>query len=1016
MSLKGLALMKRTASVLDFLAPIGRSFISGPLSSDISEPVGNTARILVSDLFGLLRLRPAFAELDDTILRLLISEASVLDLEPNELFKGARGESAASRIYFVVDGQIGVVRERALGIESKTPKAHLPNPGREYVLHLSNNDFFSGEFLRTVSDGADRSIQCIAIMRSTLMSVPSKTVHDAMNFAPHWAEKVRDRGEDLRKFYRKHRTGDLRVIQNFYLQHNFSYAKTLKVIDLDRCIGCDGCERACADRHGVARLQRKGPALGRLSFAISCRTCIDHRCFHACGFEAISVIDHGEVKFDSQKCVGCAACYSACPNGVITMQEKPYVGSDFKEKLPQTDLDGRTNVPGLYLTGEASGTALIKLAINSGRKAIECIASELGQPAAGGEILDVIVVGAGPAGLSAALAAKELGLHFRVFDKGHFATTIQNYPRNKVVMAEPMHVPLYGNLWLKDTTKEELIEQWRDIIEKTGLEIHSNEPVQDVKKAEDGAFDVATERGRYRARAVVLATGTRGSPRKLGVPGEAEPRVRYQLTEPEEMRGKHVLIVGGGDSAVEAAMSCADAPGTTVTLSYRKDGFGRIKPRNKARLDEYASEGKVQVVLESEVKAIGAGDVMLKVKDEIRAIPNDFIFAMLGAEPPTKFFEKVGINIIEPGTPEMEAFARSRGNRRYSSKCDHCTGYSDQACIAACPTNAIIEITPEDVFAPISPESGKRVPFSVAPFEDGIRSSSPVVWAARIGLIVALVSGVGLGLECFLRRVVPEWSFLYAWQMRQEEPIDVAFVSGAGLGYWLGIAGTALMFLTALYPLNSRLGLLRKVAKTQVWLSAHIIAGVLGPVFVTYHTTLKLNRWPSVAFYLVWAVVFTGAIGRHLVTFIRRAGGLADFEGVVADNERHMLVEELSGTSGHTKVINLLELDAYQARLKKPTILSAVIASLMLIGGEVTGFLQYLWLKHVKLAGVRNTVVRERALEVLRERLRHRRKSLIMDRIARSAFVWRWVHLFATIMMFGVAIAHVVAALLFKVS
>src|SRR5262249_39663896 len=151
-------------------------------------------------------------------------------------------------IYFVIEGQIGVVKERLLGIESTIKKSHLPNPGREYLLHLGRGDFFSNEFLRTVSSAPERSIHCTAIMSTTLMCVPAKTVHDLMASAPVWAEALTDRSTDLRKHYDKHRAGDLRVVQSFFLQHNFSYATTMKVIDLDRCIGCDGCERACADR------------------------------------------------------------------------------------------------------------------------------------------------------------------------------------------------------------------------------------------------------------------------------------------------------------------------------------------------------------------------------------------------------------------------------------------------------------------------------------------------------------------------------------------------------------------------------------------------------------------------------------------------------------------------------------------------------------------------------------------------------------------------------------------------
>src|SRR5262249_54515396 len=199
-----------------------------------------------------------FDRLGDALLERLLRDASIVDLRPNDLFKEPHGAPGSERIYFVLEGQIGVVKERLLGSEGTISKAHLPNPGREYLLQLAPGDFFSNEFLRTASSSPERSIQCVAIMRTSLMCVPAATVKGVMLRVPTWASALTDRSFELRKHYEKHRAGDLRVVQSFYLQHNLSYATTLKVIDLDRCIGCDGCERACADRHGVARLQRKG--------------------------------------------------------------------------------------------------------------------------------------------------------------------------------------------------------------------------------------------------------------------------------------------------------------------------------------------------------------------------------------------------------------------------------------------------------------------------------------------------------------------------------------------------------------------------------------------------------------------------------------------------------------------------------------------------------------------------------------------------------------------------------------
>lgn len=970
------------------------------------------AALVLEDLPTLLVDRPMFKDLGQEQLSSLLRGGQLLDLKPNEKLDKASEEA---RLYFVIAGQIGVVRNRRTGLEGALKRSHLPNPGREYLLHMVDGDFFSDRFLTMEGVAEEFKLACVAVMRSSILAVPERWVQAVMKAAPRWAAQLRERNAELQRYTDVHHAGELRLVQDFFLQHNFSYATTLKIIDLDRCIGCDGCERACADRHGVARLIRKGPVLGRLAFPVACRTCVDHRCFDACGFDAISLLlPNEEVKIDTQKCVGCAACYSACPNDVITMQEKPYVGADFKEQLPFTDLEHKTNVPGLFLAGEATGTALIKLAINSGRKAVEVAAKELVGNRGGG-VHDVIVVGAGPAGLSAGLTAQELGLDYLLFDKGHFATTINSYPRHKVVMAEPMHIPLFGNLWLKDTTKEELIGHWKEIIEKTGLVIQSNQPVSDVKKLDDGTFEVTTPSGVHKAHKVVLATGTRGTPRRLEVEGEAEPRVQYQLTEPGDFRGKHVMVVGGGDSAVEGAMSLAEVPGTTVTLSYRRDSFGRIKPRNKTRLDEFTAKGRLTVILESSVKALKDGSVVLKTKEGNKELKNDNIFAMLGGEPPTKFFEKIGIQIIQPGTPDMEAFAKARGNRRYASKCDHCTDHSDQACIQACPTGAIMEIKPVDVFA-TSSDDGDRATFEPEHFSEGIEkfvATTKLRWAGVVGSALALLTATLIGLECFLRKIYPNQSFLAQWQSAAGRKIDVSLLSGDGLGYYLGIAGTTLMFLTALYPLHSRLGLFRKLAATPFWLAGHVLAGILGPVFVTYHTTLKLDRWPSVAFWIMWVVVFSGVIGRHVYRWVRSAYGLTDLEAKRIEDERRKMMEDLGGRKGHTQIYRVLDLTGAPAAAAATTAGSSLVAVFTLVWAELSAGVRAAWLRwSLRKSG--DEMTRRRAVEVLTSRLKKEQRAVLLNRIGQSATVWRRIHLIATIAMFAVAIAHITAALLLK--
>jgi putative YpdA family bacillithiol system oxidoreductase len=815
-----------------------------------------------------LRAVDVFAPLSEQALTSFRQRSRVIHLQPGDRVSTAGGRLTEDCHYFIAIGQVGV----ATGFSSSDGPAldlklvaGASSHRHEFVSFLEKGDSFSDEFLKKGS-----GMDCVATMETVLTAIPRSSLEALMKRNPAWARLLRDRFDVLRSRFSANRKRSLPVIQDFYLRQNYSIATTMKVIDLDLCIACDGCERACADRHGVPRLVRKGPALGRLSFPISCRTCVDHRCLPACGFDALTDVD-GEMVINSRKCVGCRACFEACPNGVINMIETPYTVEDFPNPMPSTDLSGRTNVPGLYLVGEAAGGALIKVAINGGVAAVESIQKEI-RPREVAGVKDVAIVGAGPGGLGAALQCMEAGLDYLLFDKGHYAETIQSYPRNKLVMAEPAHIPKYGKLWLRNTTKEELIAKWGEIIQTTGITINSREGVTSVTQV-DGAFEVATSKGKYRARRVVLATGNRGDPRKLGCPGETEERVKYVLTDPEPYEGKKVLVVGGGDSAVEAAMSLTDF-GATATISYRKDSFGRIKAGNKTRLAEYEAKGKIAVILESAVKRLDPGVAVIDVKGELRTIENDVVFAMLGGEPPTKFFEAAGVEILEPKSPGMAALAASRGTRFYASKCDHCHGHSDQACITACPTGAILELEPAAVF--LEPVSDIR--FHEKAFVEGLPQPR-----ARIAAFAALASVVVtalIGIECFLEAYAPSRS-LAGRAAALIGAGGVAFTAGDGLGFWLGIIGSLMMVATALYPLHSRLNVLRPMTRTPMWLSAHIVAGLVGPAFVSFHTTLKLDRWPSLAFWSMWVVVFSGSIGRYFFTSARMRRALGDLEDKV---------------------------------------------------------------------------------------------------------------------------------------
>jgi thioredoxin reductase (NADPH) len=255
-----------------------------------------------------------------------------------------------------------------------------------------------------------------------------------------------------------------------------------------------------------------------------------------------------------------------------------------------------------------------------------------------------VIVGAGPAGFSASLAAMERKLRFVTLEQDTVGGTVAHFPRGKLVMTAPMNLPLYGKVKLSETRKEALLELWQSVQQKTGLEINEGERVEEIYPDGDG-FIVKTNRGSHRTRAVLLAIGRRGTPRKLGVPGEDFSKVVYRLIDPEQYRGRHVLVVGGGDSALEAATSIAAEPDTTVTLSYRSEAFSRCKEKNRRKVQDMEAAGRMQVLLQSQVKEITAAGVSLEHKGQPVQFPNDAVIVCAGGVLPTPFLKSIGIEV-----------------------------------------------------------------------------------------------------------------------------------------------------------------------------------------------------------------------------------------------------------------------------------------------------------------------------------------------------------------------------------
>ncbi|HUI51762.1 MAG TPA: NAD(P)-binding domain-containing protein [Terriglobales bacterium] len=388
-------------------------------------------------------------------------------------------------------------------------------------------------------------------------------------------------------------------------------------IDNNACIGCATCTIVCPE----------GDVLGMV------------------GGKAMII--------NGYKCIGHSLCAEACPVGAISMMlARPSVGAD----LATLTREYETTIRNLFIAGELGGLALIKNAVNQGRECVDTIARRLAVNQASSSpvgIYDLLIVGAGPAGISASLRAAEKNVSYLTLEQSEIGGTVAKYPRQKLVMTSPVEFPMHGKFKKSELSKEDLLEFWGKVLKRADFNCKTGEKVENIAKGEDGVFRVTTQTGEYKARHVILALGKTGNPRRLGVKGEDLPKVMYRLMEADHYVNKRILVVGGGDSAVEAAMGLASQVGNTVTLSYRQMAFSRIKERNNQRLQEFIRKGKLKVLLNSNPVEFRTDAVLIDVNGVKQAIPNDFVWIFAGGEPPAAFLKKIGIGFANRDlTPE----------------------------------------------------------------------------------------------------------------------------------------------------------------------------------------------------------------------------------------------------------------------------------------------------------------------------------------------------------------------------
>ncbi len=526
--------------------------------------------------------------------------------------------------------------------------------------------------------------------------------------------------------------------------------------------------------------------------------------------DILGIVDGRASLIMPANCIGHARCALECPVDAIRLV---FGSSERGVDLPEVDEYFETNRPGVHIIGELGGMGLIKNAVRQGLQLSRRYKAILG-PAPPGQV-NAVIVGAGPAGIAAALAMKEAGLSFRIVDQGSsLGGTIANYPRQKLVMTETVDLPFFGRFGRPLISKEDLLEMFTEALGKARIRIHHGTKVTGIEGS-DGHFEVVTDQASFGCQKVVLAIGRMGTPRKLGVPGEELPKVTYLLLHPEQYAGKKVLVVGGGDSALEIAYMVAGEEGSEVTISYRNPAFGRAKQRNKENIEKLIGEGKVRPLMSSNVVSIHPDKVVLDVKGGRTEIGNDYVVVAAGGILPTDFLKSLGISIQRHVGKAVEKKKPPKTSRILSEE---------------------------------TREERQRI---------------------RLGTVLALLGLLILGGLWFVGRNY----YVLSPATRAGSPLHEALRSGGIWGHGVGVVATAVMLSNFLLPLRKHWRRLKGRKPIRHWLTFHVFVGIMSPLVILFHAAFGLNNMVATLCYAsLVCVVGTGLLGRFIYGLVPVAG------------------------------------------------------------------------------------------------------------------------------------------------